>query len=203
MERPRRPAEVGRSGREPGGGPEGGPVGRAEEEAGWASASFRQEKGTSAGSHGPQQGPRPPSDRQTEERTGLIRKHFGGSVFSRTSFLKNIILLLQNKKIHFWHLTSKQNQIPKSNFMLKEEERDSFGGRERHKRTSLFCKREAAVVRRLLTATTTTVGAAMAVAAAAAAAYHCGGSICPDLIPGRSVAVINRPEGRKLLKVGK
>lgn len=88
--------------------------------------------------------------------------------------------------------------------MLKEEERDSFRGRERHKRTSLFCKREAAVVRRLLTTTTTTVGAAMAAAAAAAAAaYHCGGSICPDLIPGRSVAVINRPEGRKLLKVGK
>lgn len=145
------------------------------------------------------------TDRQTEERTGLIRKHFGGSVFSRTSFLKNIILLLQNKKIHFWHLSSKQNQIPKSNFMLKEEERDSFRGRERHKRTSLFCKKEAAVVRRLLTTTTTTVGAAMAAAAAAAAAaaYHCGGSICPDLIPGRSVAVINRPEGRKLLKVGK
>lgn len=141
MERPRRPAEVGRSGREPGGGPEGGPVGRAEEEAGWASASFRQEKGTSAGSHGPQRGPRPPSDRQTEEGTGLIRKHFGGSVFSRTSFLKNKILLLQKEKMHFLHLTSKQNQIPKSNFMLKEEERNSFRGRERHKRKSLFCKK--------------------------------------------------------------
>lgn len=47
-------------------------------------------------------------------------------------------------------LTSKQNQLPKSIVMLKKEERNSFRVWERHKRKSLFCKREAAVVRRLL-----------------------------------------------------
>lgn len=123
MERPRRPAEVGRSGREPGGGPEGGPVGRAEEEAGWASASFRQEKGTSAGSHGPQRGPRPPSDRQTDrQRRGQVS-------------LENTL----EGQFSAGHLSL--NQIPKSNFMFKEEERNSFRGRERHKRKSLFCKK--------------------------------------------------------------